>query len=130
MRILRLFLPNDTRLVELVSGWSLVIGMSISMITSHPNIPSTLLYYHMWQFWTVIIGMIGIVQVVACAFDNLEYVRSTTNWMVGWYWIWIGLDYLTTANNYLMPILSIVVGTSCMYAFIINILLARSVWKI
>lgn len=127
--MLRKFLPNDTRLVELISGGSLVIGMLIGILTNQYILPAELLSYHVWQFWTMMLGIFGILQVGACSVHRLEYLRAATNWLIGGYWIWVGAHQIAVAEPYLTATVSILIGVSCFYAFVVNLLLARQAWK-
>lgn len=129
MIMMRMFLPNDTRLVELISGGSLVLGAVMSFFTDQHIVPTDLLSYHIWQFWALLLGVLGVIQVGACAVTHFEHLRAATNWLVGGYWMWVGIHQMVVYQLDLTTIVSVLMGVSCFYAFVINLLLTRQAWK-
>ena len=126
---LRNFLPNDTRLLELISGISLTLYMVVTLSTDRALVPIEFLEYHVWQFWMLVLGAIGVVQIAACAQQKVEYLRAATNWMAGSYWVWMGVYQLDYGYYHAMTIVSMLIGLGCLYAFVVNLLLARQAWK-
>ena len=127
--ILRQFLPNDTRLLELISGLSLVIYMVVTFVVDQALVPVELVEYHIWQFWMIVVGIVGSIQIIACVQQKLEHLRAATNWLAGSYWVWMGVVQADFGYYHAMTIVALLMGVGCLYAFIVNVLLARQSWR-
>lgn len=129
MGIIKQLLPADTRPVELISGFSLFVMAILIVTTGTMFFPEHLQDFHQWQFWGIVSGLFGLLQVFAVAMDDMEALRSVTSWFTGIYWLWSGLIQLFGPNGHFDDVVIIVLGASCMYAFIINLLFSKTKWN-
>jgi hypothetical protein len=122
--MIRSFLPDDTRSVELVSGCSLLLCLAISALITYlnPSIGSsgTLTHYNI-----LAIGWFGLIQIFVCTTAHMRSIRAIVNWVTGSYWIWVGSHELMINPPALLGALSVILGMSCLYAFVVNVLKVR-----
>lgn len=125
MGIIKQLLPADTRPVELISGFSLFVMAILIMTTGTKFFPPHLHDFHQWQFWGIVAGLFGGLQILAVALDDMEALRSVVSWFTGVYWIWSGLIQLVGPHAHFDDVVIMTLGASCLYAFIINLLFAK-----
>lgn len=127
---IRRLLPADTRPIELISGASLLISALLIISTGELFFPKHLHDFHQWQFWGILSGIFGVVQLYAVAMDDLESLRAVTAWFTGVYWVWTGLVQLFGPHAQFDDVVIVLLGASCLYAFIINLLFtAKRKWN-
>lgn len=116
-------LPSDTRTTEIISGVSLVL-ISILILTSGGKfVPDHMSLEHYWQFWGMISGIIGALQILFVLVANMEHARSVVAWITGSHWIWSGTHQFSMSTGQFYDTVLLVLGISCMYAFVINLLI-------
>lgn len=125
MGIIKQLLPADTRPVELISGFSLFVMALLIVTTGTKFFPPHLHDFHQWQFWGIVSGLFGFLQVFAVVMEDMEAMRSVISWFTGIYWIWSGLIQISGSNGHFDDVVIMVLGASCMYAFIINLLFTK-----
>lgn len=116
-------LPSDTRTTEIISGVSLMIISLLIFLTGERYLPATMLSEHGWHFWGIVSGVFGAAQIGAVSQSDGERARAIMAWLSGSYWIWSGAHQLMGTQGHFFDAVSIVLGVSCMYAFVINLLL-------
>lgn len=121
-------LPQDTRIVEVLSGLALVfvgIGLMIpgnGMISISVSTPVA-------TFWALLTLAFGVLQLGSIAMCKaMEHLRFILAWISGSFWIWIATENASTAVT-ASEIATIVLGITNLYAFIINLLLVKQSWK-
>lgn len=126
---LKKLLPSDTRPVELISGFSLLIASILALIYHGQYIQPQLLGLHVWQFWGSIGVIFGLIQILASGIDKSEPVRAIMGWITGIYWVWTSMSHLTGTSDVLVDNIAIFcLGMACQYIFIINMMLIKKSW--
>lgn len=123
-----LFFPRDTRLVEMLTALSLFIS-GILGFAGISMIPVALIDVHNPVFWELIAVVFGIMQfIMATAFYRATHVRAIIAWFVGTFFVWLSVAALA---HQVRPseITTLIVGTTNLYAFIVNALLVRKQWN-
>lgn len=116
------FFPQDTRIIESMSALSLIYMSLASYLSGGAILPQELWGLHYWQFWMVLSGIFGFVQLFIVALDKNYIARSLLAWVTGTYWVWSGLIQFTPAVAIACGI-SIILGIMCFYTFIVNLLI-------
>jgi len=124
---LRNLLTADTRATEITSGISLVIIAIVIMCTGKQFFPVHLINFHAWQFWGIVSGVFGALQLTAIMLEESEHVRAVTSWIAGTYWLWSGSYQIFSGTGQFYDIVLIILGISCMYAFVINLLITTTI---
>lgn len=115
-------LPSDTRAAEIISGVSLFFS-SILVFYGHDKFLSEhILEAHHWLFWAMIFLIFGVFQLVSVLNRWDVMIRAILCLFIGTYWIWDGFSGLCQSNFTATDILPIVLGISCQYSFVINLL--------
>lgn len=124
-------LPQDTRIAELLSGISLlVVGMAL-LITGkgflhHSTVMVTMQYN---AFWCILCIAFGVLQISAIAVHRgLEHLRFILAWITGSFWVWLASANFSNGAN-ATEMVTMLLGITNLYAFIVNLLLVRQSWK-
>lgn len=121
-------LPQDTRIAELLSGFAMVlVGMGL-MVTGNSLI-GTITTIQENAFWCLITIAFGSLQVFTLAlYRKMEHLRFVLAWISGSFWIWV--SSANFANGVHAPdIVTLMLGITNLYAFIVNLLLVKQSWK-
>lgn len=123
------FLPQDTRAIELVSAFALLLTCLV--IALGAPMSQWMLEIHSRGFWVMVLGAFGAIQLIGVVRDSIsaEVVRAIVTWLVGMFWVWVSLEYLIDKVR-VTEIASFILGVSNFYAFTVNLsLLMRSKWN-
>lgn len=121
-------LPQDTRIVELTSGFALFI-YGISMVFLGHGATLEMAAMQQQQFWYIILIAFGVMQVASIVLcSSMEHLRFVLAWFAGTFWVWSASNYL---HSLLTPVGvgALVLGIMNLYAFIVNLLLVKQSWK-
>ena len=121
-------LPQETRIIELYSGWALVT-IAIFIILQALPIPAELLVLDSVLPWGVLLAIFGGLQVYSIYYDpKLEILRTCMTWVVGCIWLWLAvagpLNHIHTED-----IAALFLGFGNLYSFIINFNTVHIKWK-
>ena len=116
------FFPQDTRMIESTSAFSLMYMCIAAYLSNGTILPHQLWELHYWQFWTLLSGFFGATQLLIAVLDKNYIARSLLAWATGTYWVWSGLIQFTPAVAIACGI-SIILGIMCFYTFIVNLLI-------
>lgn len=122
-------LPADTRAVELVSAFALLLT-SIFLFFGAPA-SAWMLGIHAREFWVVLLASFGAMQLIGIIKNtySAQALRAIVTWMAGMFWVWLSFEYMLDAVRP-TEVLSLILGVSNFYAFIINLnLLVRGKWN-
>lgn len=127
MNLLHL-LPQDTRIVELTSGFALLLFGIVSAITGS-GISIAMIDYNYVQYWVIlgiVFGVLQVASIVLCT--SMEHVRFVLAWFTGSFWVWSSTEML---HHVITPsaIGALVLGVMNLYAFVVNLVLAKQSWK-
>lgn len=121
-------LPQDTRIAELISGFSLIL-MSVLMMFANIQPTDAMVRFHEAHFWFILSGVFGGLQIFSLIVnDKLEQLRFVLAWVTGTFWSWVAMDSIANGVNP-TDIAGLVLGISNLYAFVINLLLVKQSWK-
>lgn len=80
------------------------------------------------DYWGVAALVFGLLQLISMMwYPRYRPMRSVVVWATGSFWVWIGTQYSLNLAILQIPILFL--GLSCLYAFIINIIILSEIWK-
>lgn len=117
-------LPSDTRAVEIISGISLFLS-SLFIFYGHDKFLSLhIIEAHHWLFWGIMFVIFGSYQIISVLNNWDVMIRAILGLFIGAYWIWDGLSGLCQSQFVITDILPIVLGISCQYSFVVNLLYA------
>jgi|688.fasta_scaffold508818_2 hypothetical protein len=121
-------LPQDTRIVELLSGIALVLvglGLMLSgngLVGTHNSVQEN-------TFWCLITMAFGALQISAIAMcRSMEHLRFILAWVSGSFWVWVASANMAVVVS-ATDIATIGLGVMNLYAFVINLLLVKQSWK-
>lgn len=121
-------LPQGTRLVELCSGWALILIGILVLLRAIP-IPGDLVLLDRDMSWGFVLAAFGSMQIYSIAVaPKLELLRTLISWFAGCIWIWVAvvsLDYSYSIED----VATLMLGIGNLYGFIINFNLINTVWK-
>lgn len=124
----RNLLPQGTRLIELCSGYALLLIGILILAKAIPVVPELILLDKDMS-WGFLLATFGGVQVYSIyGYPKLELLRTLISWMVGLLWIWIAtvsLDYTYSIED----VATLMLGIGNLYSFIINFNLIHVAWK-
>jgi len=127
IRMLELF-PQDTRIVELVSGVAMTF-VGFAMLVSGSGITEQLQDLGARHFWVLLTIIFGTLQVAAIiTYRRAEHLRFILAWAAGSFWLWLSMEHLTAGFSP-TEVVTFLVGISNLYAFVINLLLVKQSWK-
>lgn len=119
-KIIKNFMPQDTRSLEILSGLSLFI---ISIIFfSVPDLDTLLFKNHPHSFWGLISGLAAVIQIYGIAVHPRKFRwRIIGLWLAGMFWTFFTLsgDF-----NPIRSISEIVLALSSFICFITNLIIA------
>lgn len=122
--MLRKFFPQDTRVVELASAFSLLCVCFLMMFS---NIYHSFLG-HPPEFWAVVTLIFGSLQLIGVIGNGgLHVLRTITSWVCGGFWVWLGLEAFKTPLDP-QDFSALFLGLGNWYAFLLNIDFARKQW--
>lgn len=121
-------LPQDTRIVELTSGFALFLFGLVILLTGH-GMTTGMVELKQLQYWyilTLVFGVLQVASIVLCT--SMEHVRFVLAWFTGSFWVWSSAEML---QHVISPsaIGALVLGVMNLYAFVVNLLLAKQSWK-
>lgn len=120
-------LPQDTRIAELASGFSLVL-VGFAFLILGVNILHDISAQQN-AFWCILTITFGILQVSSIeVYSRMEHLRFILAWVAGSFWVWISTENLTRGIGP-SEIATLVMGIMNLYAFIVNLLLVKQSWK-
>jgi hypothetical protein len=126
--ILLHFLPQDTRIAELISGISLIV-LCFTMLLTGLDPTIVLSQFHDPVFWIITTGVVGVLQLFSLVFcRRLEHLRFLVSWIAGTFWVWITAVGFT-AGVTPSEVVGFFVGIANLYAFVVNLLLVKQSWK-
>ena len=118
--------PQDTRIIELVSAWSLLF-IAVSLMFSG-TVTESMAQLHPPGFWSVLLMILGFLQffslIVYPHTEALRIVMSLTN---GSFWVWVFLS--SSQCDAFTAWLALCTGLSNLYSFSIGFLLQRAAWR-
>ena len=123
------FLPQDTRAIELTSAFALILTSIFFLLGA--NVSPWMLAVHPKEFWVIVLGAFGVVQLIGIVRDSFgaEVVRTIVSWVAGMFWVWLSLEdvlMVVRASEFA----AMALGLSNFYAFVINLsLLLREKWR-
>lgn len=121
--LLRNFLPQDTRAVELASAQALClvsVGIAVGV-----DLPATMEHLHPSLFWSVCSGLLGLLQATSLAgYPLLEPLRCWTALLCGATWVWLGLSGHATLPDFAAASL----GLTNLYGFAVGFLFLKKSW--
>ena len=123
------FLPQDTRAIEFISAFALLLTSMFIMFGA--PISPWMLELHSREFWVMVLASFGIVQLIGVVRDSFsaEVIRAIVTWLVGMFWVWLSLEYLIDTVR-ATEVAALILGVSNFYAFVLNLsLLMRSKWN-
>lgn len=117
-------MPNDTRSVEYVSAFVLVLASFTGVLAE---------YFHTHQIptsdlWNFALACAGLIHVGALVVDRLHMFRAIACYIAAPFWVWIGVHEYTTSNP-LNAMVLFTVGISIFYAAGLHFLVATRRWK-
>lgn len=127
--MIKKLMPSDTRATELISGFSLILSSILLLYGGNSYIPDNLKLMHHWAFWSILFFIFGSFQIIAIYKEWDAMIRAILSWVVGIYWLWVGVGNLCIHNPDINYILLLVLGASCQYSYIVNLLFsAKKSW--
>jgi hypothetical protein len=85
-------------------------------------IPEHLKEMHHWVFWAILFFIFGSFQVIAIYKEWDGMIRAILSWVVGVYWLWVGIGNIVSPSPDINYILLLVLGASCQYSYVVNLL--------
>lgn len=126
MKFVKNLLPQDTRILELCSAFSLIALAIYSgfggrmqdppLSNMHPNI-----------LWTIMFAFMGLTQLKGLLwYPREELVRVIMSWTTGSFWI-----FYVVSNKIYSPsdVIALFMGLELLIAFLINITVLSETWR-
>lgn len=124
-KIFKNLLPQDTRILELCSAFSLI---SIALYAAFGGtLPYGLSQYHPNELWAAITGFLGATQLKGLlSYPKAELVRIVMAWTTGSFWI-----FYTISNKINTPsdLIALFMGLGLLIAFLINLTVLSETWR-
>jgi len=123
---MRLFLPQDTRIVDIISGLAM-LALAVELMVL-PNSTETLLEFRPLGFWVVVFIVISILQITSLQiYPSAETLRAISCGLSGIFWVYFSLGHI--GSGILIVPLIYLFGLSCLYSSCLTVLLISKRWK-
>ena len=122
---LKNLLPEDTRLADLVSAFSMIIVGVETFIHS----PSPMMLHHPISFWCLIFVLFGTLQLATVLYHpKVELVKVIVAWVAGFCWLYVSTVNTSFYTSFVGPMM--ILSVSNFLSFIINITILKQLWKL
>lgn len=123
---MRLFLPQDTRIIDIVSGLAMLV-LAIELLVI-PTSSDALLSFRPVGFWVVVFVVISVLQITSLQiYPSAETLRAMSCGVSGIFWVYFSLGYI--GSGVLVVPLIYLFGLSCLYSSCLTVLLISKRWK-
>lgn len=121
-------LPNNTRLLEFVTGIAIICS-GLLILNVPGSLPVSVLESHVNTFWGMIAICFGSIQTIASLLlYRANHLRALISWVMGTFITWVSISTMQTSPN-VDDVISLTIGIANLYAFVINLLKVKKEWK-